>query len=122
LRFLVVLAGGGLGSLARYLVGMWAVSTFGSSFPAGTVLVNVTGSFLIGLIATLADESGAIGAQARLFLIVGILGGRRGRSCVSLRQCEPARRRCGSDHRRAGGARRDLSTSPQRRVPELLRE
>ena len=75
MRFLIVLAGGGLGSLARYSVGLWVVNTFGSSFPLGTVLVNVTGSFLIGLIATLADESGAIGSQARLFLVVGILGG-----------------------------------------------
>lgn len=75
MRFLIVLAGGGLGSLARYSVGLWVVNTFGSSFPLGTALVNVTGSFLIGLIATLADESGAIGSQARLFLVVGILGG-----------------------------------------------
>ena len=75
MRFLIVLAGGGLGSLARYSVGLWVVNTFGSSFPLGTALVNVTGSFLIGLIATLADETGAIGSQARLFLVVGILGG-----------------------------------------------
>ena len=75
MRFALVLAGGGLGSLARYLVGLWTVETFGTSFPLATVLVNVSGSFLIGLVATLADESDVLGAQARLFLVVGILGG-----------------------------------------------
>ena len=75
MRFLLVLAGGGLGSLARYSVGLWTVSAWGSGFPAATVIVNVVGSFAIGFIATAADESGAIGAQMRLFLIAGVLGG-----------------------------------------------
>ena len=75
MRFLLVLAGGGLGSVARYGVGLWTVSTWGSGFPLATVLVNVLGSFAIGFIAAAADESGAVGAQMRLFLVAGVLGG-----------------------------------------------
>jgi CrcB protein len=48
---------------------------FGSAFPWGTLTVNVVGSFLIGLLATLADEVGSIGPDGRVFLVVGVLGG-----------------------------------------------
>jgi CrcB protein len=48
---------------------------FGAAFPWGTFTVNLTGSFLIGFLATLADERGLIGPQTRLLLVVGILGG-----------------------------------------------
>lgn len=75
MRLLLVLAGGALGSGARYLVALWTVERFGSSFPWGTLTVNVAGSFLIGLIATLADELGAIGPDTRVFLVIGVLGG-----------------------------------------------
>ena len=75
MRVLLVLAGGALGSAARYLVAVWMVNRFGPDFPWGTLTVNVVGSFLIGLIATLADELGSIGSEARVFLIVGVLGG-----------------------------------------------
>jgi CrcB protein len=74
-RWLVVLAGGGLGSLARYLTSTWMAGRFGPAFPWGTFTVNLAGSFLIGLIATLADERGAITPQTRLLLVVGVLGG-----------------------------------------------
>lgn len=57
---------------------------FGAGFPWGTITVNVTGSFLIGLIATLADESGAIGPDARVFLVAGVLGGFTTFSALSL--------------------------------------
>ena len=75
MRLLIVIVGGGAGSAARYLVGLCIFSYAGGAFPWGTLTVNVVGSFLIGLVATLADEAGAIGPQARLFLIVGVLGG-----------------------------------------------
>jgi fluoride exporter len=64
-----------LGSGARYLLGLWMLERFGGTFPWGTLAVNVTGSFLIGVLATLADERGAIGPSPRTFLIVGVLGG-----------------------------------------------
>ena len=75
MRLMLVLLGGGLGSLARYFTGLWLADRLGAAFPWGTLMVNVLGSFLIGLIATLADESGSIGPQARLLLVTGLLGG-----------------------------------------------
>ncbi len=75
MRLALVIAGGGLGSAGRYLVGLWMVQHASTAFPWGTLSVNVVGSFLIGLLATLADESGTFGADMRLFLIAGVLGG-----------------------------------------------
>jgi fluoride exporter len=75
MRLLLVLVGGALGSGARYLAATALAARFGQTFPWGTLAVNVSGSFLIGLIATLADEAGSIGPNGRLFLIVGVLGG-----------------------------------------------
>jgi CrcB protein len=72
---LLVLLGGGLGSAARYLVALMLANRFGAVLPWGTLAVNVLGSFLIGLLATQADEFGSISPQVRLFLVVGVLGG-----------------------------------------------
>jgi CrcB protein len=74
-RLLLVLAGGALGSAARYLVATWAANRWGAVFPWGTLGVNIAGCFLIGLLATLADEAGRIGPDTRVFLVVGVLGG-----------------------------------------------
>lgn len=75
MRLLLVLAGGAMGSAGRYLIQLWASDHLGAAFPWGTLTVNVVGGFLIGLIATLADEAGSIGPDARVFLIIGVLGG-----------------------------------------------
>lgn len=75
MRVLLVLAGGGIGSVARYLVSLWMAERFGAGFPWGTLTVNAAGGFLIGMIATLADEVGGIGPGARVFLVAGVLGG-----------------------------------------------
>ncbi|MEP6871909.1 MAG: fluoride efflux transporter CrcB [Anaerolineaceae bacterium] len=72
---MLVIAGGGLGSAGRYLVSLWMADHAGTAFPWGTLSVNIAGSFLIGLLATLADESGKFGVDTRLFLIGGVLGG-----------------------------------------------
>ncbi len=53
---------------------------------AGTLTVNVSGSFLIGLLATLADERGLITAPTLLFLVAGFLGGFTTSLCFSLRE------------------------------------
>jgi len=75
MRLVLVLVGGGLGSAARYLVSTWTGEHFGTAFPWGTLTVNLVGCFLIGLLATLADEAAAVGPEARVFLVVGVLGG-----------------------------------------------
>ncbi len=72
LRFLLVCAGGAIGSGARYLVSTWAARSLGADFPRGTLLVNVTGSFALAL---LFARSEAAPPDVRLFLGAGVLGG-----------------------------------------------
>jgi fluoride exporter len=72
-RLLLVCAGGALGSGARFLVSTWAVRALGADFPRGTLLVNVTGSFVLAVVVAL--PGGWISAEARLFLGAGLLGG-----------------------------------------------
>jgi CrcB protein len=75
-KALLVGAGGFLGSVLRYLVGGAIQSAFaGSTFPYGTLVVNVTGCFAIGLVSELIEAQGAFGSAARAFLVVGVLGG-----------------------------------------------
>ena len=73
-KYLLVLAGGAIGSLARYLAGTAIMSRFTGRFPLGTLIVNLTGCFLIGAIMTALIER-APHPNWRLFLVVGILGG-----------------------------------------------
>lgn len=74
-RYLVVLAGAGLGGVARYALGTWIMARSGGRFPWGTFLINVSGSFLIGLLMALFTERWQPHPHWRLFLIVGVLGG-----------------------------------------------
>jgi len=74
-RYLAVLAGAGLGGLFRYLVSLWLSQRFPGPFPAGTFFVNISGSFLIGLLMALLTERFHASPNLRLFLIVGVLGG-----------------------------------------------
>ncbi len=73
-RALLVGAGGFAGAIARYLVGA-AVTRAPLGFPWATFLVNATGCLAIGFLAVVADERGALGPEARLFWIAGVLGG-----------------------------------------------
>ena len=75
MKYLLILLGGGVGSLARYVVGSVIATRFGTRFPAGTMVVNVTGCFLIGLIMTLLTERLQPHPHWRLALVVGFLGG-----------------------------------------------
>ena len=67
--------GGFLGANARYFVQQWFANLLGPHFPFGTLLANVSGSFLIALFLTLATERLAISPEIRLFVAVGFLGG-----------------------------------------------
>jgi CrcB protein len=68
--------GGFLGSTLRFIVGVWVFQLTGpGGFPWATLLVNVTGCLLIGLIAGFGDLHGGITSELRSFVIVGVLGG-----------------------------------------------
>jgi CrcB protein len=73
-KYLLVIGGGGIGSLARYLAGTAITTRFGSVLPLGTMVINITGSFLIGLLMTLLSER-LPHPNWRLLLVVGFLGG-----------------------------------------------
>ncbi len=72
-----VAIGSAIGGLLRYWCSGGIAHAFGETFPAGTLVVNVVGSFLIGLIAVLTGPDGRVllGSAGRQFLMVGILGG-----------------------------------------------
>jgi fluoride exporter len=74
-RYLLVMLGGAAGSLARYVVGTAIMNRVGGRFPLGTVFINITGSFLIGLIMTMLTERLNPNPNWRLLLVVGVLGG-----------------------------------------------
>ncbi len=69
--------GGALGTAGRYLVSGWVAGLIGETFPFGTILINVTGSFVIGIFAALTGPDGRIfvGSTARQFVMTGICGG-----------------------------------------------
>ena len=56
MRYLVISLGGVLGANARYLLGNWVAARYGTSFPYGTMLINVSGSFVIGFFLVLITE------------------------------------------------------------------
>ena len=74
MNVLLVAIGAAIGGVARYLIGGWLASLLGPDFPWGTGFVNVTGSFVIGVVLVLV-QGGALPAGARPFVAVGILGG-----------------------------------------------
>jgi CrcB protein len=72
---LLVMLGGSVGALSRYGVALLAVRLFGSRFPWGTLIVNLSGCFLIGLAFALADRGSSImNPSMRLFFVTGYLG------------------------------------------------
>lgn len=73
---LIVMAGGALGTLMRYLVSLCALPISGQ-LPWGTIIVNITGSFIIGFFGTLTLAHGRfpVSEEFRLFVMIGICGG-----------------------------------------------
>ena len=73
-KLVLVMCGGGLGAASRYAAGMLAARYWGTNFPWGTLAVNLSGCFLIGLLFSLADRVRLLTPDMRLFLITGYLG------------------------------------------------
>jgi len=70
----LIAAGGAAGTLARYFVSGLSQRLFGPGFPLGTLIVNVAGSLLFGVVWSLAEERMAISPMTRTFLLVGFMG------------------------------------------------
>jgi len=77
ITYLWIALGGALGSVARYGCSSLAARWIGETFPGGTLIVNVAGSFVIGFFATLTGPDGRVLASpdARQFVMVGLCGG-----------------------------------------------
>lgn len=73
-KILLILLGGALGTLARYGASGFAQQKYNGVFPVGTLTVNLVGSFLIGLLWGIAENS-TLNPNIRTFLFIGILGG-----------------------------------------------
>ena len=73
--FLIISLGAILGANLRYWVGGWAADRFGTTFPYGTLIINLTGSFVLAFFMTLATERFLIDPRWRLLVAVGFLGG-----------------------------------------------
>lgn len=73
-NIVIIGVGGFIGAVARYGIALWIGQRWGRSFPLGTFIINVTGSFLIGLLMTVMAERFTENPQWRLFLVVGFLG------------------------------------------------
>jgi CrcB protein len=74
MTFIWVFLAGGLGSAARYAIGLSAAAAFGVGFPYGTLIVNLTGCFALGMVVQLAI-AGAWQSDVRAALAAGFLGG-----------------------------------------------
>ncbi|MCC7361417.1 MAG: fluoride efflux transporter CrcB [Anaerolineales bacterium] len=72
--YLLIALGGGLGACARYWLSGWAAQKFGPDFPYGTLLINVSGSFVLGLFLTAAAGRLHLDPRWRLPVAVGFLG------------------------------------------------
>jgi fluoride exporter len=84
MSYLLVFFGGGLGATLRHAVNVACARGFGTAFPYGTFIINITGSIVMGLIAGYLAFKGEASQPWRLFVMTGILGGYTTFSAFSL--------------------------------------
>lgn len=72
---LIVGTGGFIGSVMRYLVQFYVERGLNSTFPLGTLVANIAGSLIIGMVFAFAEKGNMLSAEWRIFLTVGICGG-----------------------------------------------
>lgn len=100
--YLLIAFGGALGSVARFALSGVVAHHFGETFPWGTLIVNISGSFIIGFFSTLTEPEGRllVGPDGRQFFMTGVLGGFTTFSSLSLQTLSLVR---DGDWWRAGG-------------------
>ncbi len=84
MNYLLVFFGGGLGASLRHAINMACAKSFGTAFPYGTFIINISGSIVMGLIAGYLAFKGEASQPWRLFLMTGVLGGYTTFSAFSL--------------------------------------
>jgi len=84
MNYLLVFLGGGLGATVRHAVNMICARAFGTHFPFGTFVINISGSIVMGLIAGYLAFKGEAAQSWRLFVMTGVLGGYTTFSAFSL--------------------------------------
>lgn len=91
--YALIALGGALGAIGRFFLSGVVANQFGATFPWGTLIVNVTGSFAIGFFAALTAPEGRVfaGANTRQFFMTGVLGGYTTFSSFSIQTLNLAR-------------------------------
>ena len=84
MSYVIVFLGGGIGAALRHGINILAARILGTGFPHGTLIINVTGSLVMGLVAAYFAFKGDASQHWRLFLTTGILGGYTTFSAFSL--------------------------------------
>ncbi|MCM8794536.1 MAG: fluoride efflux transporter CrcB [Candidatus Omnitrophica bacterium] len=74
MKWLPLAVGGVAGTFARYALAGFVYTLFGTDFPYGTLAVNLSGCFLIGFLASIAEEKFLLGPPGRLLLMIGFCG------------------------------------------------
>lgn len=74
MKWINLILGGTAGTLSRYLLSGWVYELFGPRFPYGTLVVNLTGCFLIGFLASLGEDKFLLNPNSRLLLMAGFCG------------------------------------------------
>lgn len=95
IAYLWVALGGALGSVGRFWLAGVVIARFGENFPVATLIVNVSGSFVIGLLGAMGATEGSLLSSPgfRQFFLVGICGGYTTFSAFSLQTLQLAQRR-----------------------------
>lgn len=74
MTWVLIAIGGAAGAVSRYALDTWVIARVGQAFPLGTLVINVTGSFALGLLAAVAVERTGVSVEWRAALGVGFLG------------------------------------------------
>jgi CrcB protein len=74
IKFVNLIIGGAAGTVARYLLGGAVYRLMGTGFPYGTLIVNISGCFILGILASLSDKKFMLSPDARLLLMIGFCG------------------------------------------------
>jgi CrcB protein len=74
IKFINLVIGGAAGTVARYLLGGAVYKLMGTGFPYGTLIVNISGCFILGILAALSDKKFMLSPDARMLLMIGFCG------------------------------------------------